>query len=74
VVPEYYLADGNTVAMFGRYDATYKATGKTMKPQVVHVWTVEGGKLTGFQQYADTVAMRDVMTPDGAAYAEKVGK
>ncbi len=66
VNPEQYLSDGDTVAMFGRYDAQYKATGKTMQPQVVHVWTVKDGKLSSFQQYADTAAMRDVMTPDAA--------
>ena len=61
VNPENYLVDGNTVAMIGRYDATYKSTGKTMTPQVVHVWTLEDGHITGFQQYGDTAAMRDVM-------------
>jgi|GEM_PF-197420 len=61
VSPESYLVDGDTVAMFGRYDATYAATEKTMNPQIVHVWTLEDGHITSFQQYGDTAAMRDVM-------------
>ena len=74
VVPETYIADGNTVAMFGRYDATYKPTGKTMNPQVVHVWTLKDGKMTAFQQYADTYAMHDVISLGGADYAKKIEK
>lgn len=66
VNPESYLVDGDKVAMFGRYKATYKATGKTMTPQVVHVWTLEDGHITGFQQYGDTAAMRDVMNADAS--------
>lgn len=64
VAPERYLVDGDTVAMFGRYKATYKATGNSMTPQVVHLWTLEDGHITGFQQYGDTAAMRDVMVQD----------
>ena len=66
VKPESYLVDGNTVAMIGRYEATYKPTGKTMTPQVVHLWTLEDGHITGFQQYGDTAAMRDVMVQDSS--------
>lgn len=64
VVPETYLADGDKVAMFGRYEATSAATGKPMNPQVVHVWTLKDGKAIAFQQYADTLATRMVLTPD----------
>jgi len=74
VLPEHYLVDGDTVAMFGRYDATNKATGKTMTPQIVHVWTLADGKLTGFQQYGDTAAMAEAITQGGAAYTQKIGK
>ena len=63
VKPESYLVDGNTVAMLGRYQATYKTTGKTMTPQIVHIWTLEDGHITSFQQYGDTAAMLDVITP-----------
>ena len=33
-------------------------------PQAVHVWTLEHGKVTGFQQYIDTL---DVARATGAA-------
>ncbi len=63
VVPESYLAQGDKVAMFGRYHAVSAATGETMDPQVVHVWTLKDGKAVAFQQYADTLATREAMTP-----------
>lgn len=58
---ESYLADGDEVAMFGRYDAKYKATGKTMTPQIVHRWTFKDGKITAFQQHMDTLAQLEVL-------------
>ncbi len=57
VVPERYVADGDCVVMSGRYAATAKATGLPVNPQVVHVWTLEDGKLATFQQHADTLGM-----------------
>ena len=63
VVPESYLAQGDKVAMFGRYHAVSAATGKTMDPQVVHVWTFKDNKAVTFQQYADTLATQEALTP-----------
>jgi ketosteroid isomerase-like protein len=57
VVPERYIAEGEVVVMTGRYSATAKATGLPVNPQVVHVWTLEDGKATSFQQHADTLGM-----------------
>ena len=45
---------GDTVVALGRYNATNKATGKSLDAQFVHVWTFRDGKIVGFQQYADT--------------------
>ncbi len=57
VLPERFVADGDCVMMSGRYSATAKATGLPVNPQVVHVWTLEDGKVASFQQHADTLGM-----------------
>lgn len=54
VVPEELLDAGDTVVALGRYSGTYKATGKSINAQFVHVWRLSQGKVTRFQQYADT--------------------
>ena len=57
VEPERFIADEKSVVMEGRYTGTGKATGKPCNPQVAHVWTVEDGKITAFQQHIDTLAV-----------------
>jgi hypothetical protein len=54
-VPEEFLDAGDTVVVLGRYRGTYKATGRALDAQLVHVWRVEGGKAAAFQQYTDTL-------------------
>ena len=54
VTPEKLLQDGDTVVAIGRYRATFRATSQRLDAQFVHVWTVDGGRVTQFQQYADT--------------------
>ena len=49
------LDAGDTVVALGHYLGSYKATGKAMRTQLVHVWRVTGGKAAQFQQYADTL-------------------
>jgi len=55
------LDAGDTIVALGRYSGTYKATGKAMNAQLVHVWRVAGGKATHFQQYADTLQVAQVI-------------
>lgn len=52
---------GETVVALGRYTGTYKATGKPQRTQIAHVWRVSGGKVTRFQQHADTLHVAGVM-------------
>ncbi len=57
-----FLADGDTVAVQGRYSATsHRATGRPLDAQFVHVWDLQNGKLVRFQQYTDTRQWADVM-------------
>ena len=46
---------GDRVVALGRYQGSYKATGKAMNPQAVHVWTLKDRKAVAFQQYIDTL-------------------
>jgi uncharacterized protein len=52
--PTDYVAEGERVVAIGRYAGTYKATGRTFTAPFAHLWTVRGGKITGFVQYTDT--------------------
>jgi ketosteroid isomerase-like protein len=65
----------NEVLMTGRYDAKNNASGRTMKIQVAHLWTLKDGKVTGFQQYTDTYQVHEVMHPGlGLTYEDVLGK
>lgn len=55
VVPEEIHDAGDVVVATGRYDGTFKATGKAIHAQFAHVWKLRGGKVVGFQQYTDTL-------------------
>lgn len=57
VEPGRFIADETSVVMEGRYTGKGKATGQPCNPQVVHIWTVEDGKITTFQQHVDTLAV-----------------
>jgi len=60
VRPAEFLDTDDTVVMLGRYHATYKVTGAVLDAQVVHVWRLRDGKVTGFQQYTDTAQAQRV--------------
>lgn len=57
LAPERFIADEDSVVMEGRYTGTGKATGRPFNPQIAHVWTVKGGKITSYQQHVDTLAV-----------------
>jgi len=70
VTPQEYVIDGDRVVVFGRYNETWKATGKKIDIPFVHSWTVRDGKLAAFQQYTDTAALVATMSdPSGVANA-----
>ncbi len=64
VTPVTYISSGDRVVALGRYTGTNRATGEALDAQFAHVFTVVGGKVTGFQQYTDTAQWMDVTTPD----------
>jgi uncharacterized protein len=60
VVPEQFVADGDTVVALGTYNWKHKSTGAPAQVKMAHVWTVTDGKLATFQQHVDTVKVREL--------------
>jgi uncharacterized protein len=58
---EYHESNGDKIIVTGRYNAKNKITGKIIRAQFTHLWTVNNGKATRFQQYADTKQVADAM-------------
>jgi len=54
VSPKEFLDAGEKVVVLGTYGGAYKATGRPVRAQFAHVWTLRGGKVISFQQYTDT--------------------
>jgi ketosteroid isomerase-like protein len=52
--PDTLLDAGEHVVALGTYSGTYKTTGRQVRAQFAHVWTVAQGKVQKFQQYTDT--------------------
>lgn len=62
-----YMADGDTVAVLGRYRATAKKTGKRIDTAVAHVFTIQAGKVTRFLEFMDTAHVADAHTARAGA-------
>lgn len=58
--PEELLDAGDTVIALGRYRGTFRATGRPLDAQLVHVWRIADGKAVAFQQYTDTLQTAQV--------------
>ena len=54
VVPEQYVADGNTVVALHTWRGTYSKTGKTVEYPNAHVFDFKEGKIVQWRSYADT--------------------
>jgi uncharacterized protein len=60
-IPEEYIDGGDTLVVLGRYRGTYKASGRPMDAQMVHVWRLADGRITRFDQRVDTLQSGRVM-------------
>jgi uncharacterized protein len=60
VVPEQFVAEGDTVVALGNYTWKHKTSGEPAEVKMVHVWTLDGGKAVTFQQHVDTLRVRDL--------------
>ncbi|HSB28499.1 MAG TPA: nuclear transport factor 2 family protein [Pyrinomonadaceae bacterium] len=61
VTTEAVLGVSDQVVTLGSYSGTYKATGKSVQAQMVHVWTIADGKAIKFQQHTDTKQFADAV-------------
>jgi ketosteroid isomerase-like protein len=54
VLPRQFIDGGDIIVVLGRYKGAYKATGVSIDAQFAHVYTLQSGRITSFQQYTDT--------------------
>jgi uncharacterized protein len=57
--PREFVAQDNKVVALGHYAWHVKSTGREWESDFVHVFSVRDGKVTGFQEYANTAAIAD---------------
>jgi uncharacterized protein len=60
VVPEQFVAEGDTVVALGNYTWKHRSSGEPALVKMVHVWTMDGGKAVAFQQHVDTLRVREL--------------
>lgn len=53
---------GDRVIGLGRYQGSYRKTGKSMQARVAHVWRLQDGKIVQFEQFTDTLLVAQAMT------------
>ncbi|ROZ71271.1 nuclear transport factor 2 family protein [Ramlibacter sp. WS9] len=53
---------GDQVVGVGTYHGTFRATGKEMQARVAHVWKLQDGKIVAFEQFTDTLLVRQAMS------------
>ena len=57
----YHVTLEAMIIVTARYNGKHKITGKVIRAQVIHMWTLNDGKITKFQQYADTLQVTQAM-------------
>ena len=57
--PGAFIAEGDKVVVLGRERGRVKATGKSFDNDWALVFTLDGGKVTGFQCYENTAAIAE---------------
>lgn len=60
VLPERFVADGDTVVALGHLSWKRKDTGAPASVEMAHVWTFRDGKAATFQQHTDTARVREL--------------
>jgi ketosteroid isomerase-like protein len=54
VTPAEWLDAGDRIVVLGTYSGTHKVTGKQVRAQYAHIWSLRDGRVVRFQQYTDT--------------------
>ena len=60
VVPEQFVADGDTVVALGNITWKHKDSGAPASVRMAHVWTFRDGKAATFLQHTDTARVREL--------------
>jgi ketosteroid isomerase-like protein len=55
--PEEFIAQREKVIVLGHFTMHVKATGKLSRSNWVHVWKVEGGRVSYMREYVDSLAV-----------------
>lgn len=61
VTPEDWLDAGDRIVVLGTYSGTHRGTGRRVRAQFAHVWSVREGRVLRFQQYTDTKQFADTV-------------
>jgi len=56
---DYHEMSNNMILATGRYQAKYKKNSAIINLQMAHLWSLKDGKVTKFQQFADTKGITD---------------
>jgi len=67
LTPEDFIAQGDGVAMFGRYSAKVKTTGKRFDATLAHLFKIRNGKVSKFVNVGDTAAVAEAYSGAAAA-------
>lgn len=59
-VPDEILDAGENIIGLGHYVGVHKGTGKRLRAQFAHIFTLANGKVTRWRQYLDTKELADV--------------
>jgi len=55
---------GDRIIGVGSYHGTHRATGKAMQARVAHIWHLQDGKIVAFEQFTDTLLVREAMSSE----------
>ena len=61
-----FIAEGDTVVVLGRYVGTPKSTGRAVDAGFAHVYRVEDGLVTRFDQHTDTRVLAEAVGVSGS--------
>ena len=57
VIPDKFVAQGDTVVALARYTATVRSTGARIDTPLAHIFTVQNGKVTSWIGFSDSAAV-----------------
>jgi uncharacterized protein len=57
--PEEFIAQDDRVVMVGRYSAVVTATNKRIDVAVVHIFTIQNGKITRYMNFSDSARIAE---------------